>query len=323
MWIQGEAVDAAFHVTARPRSRRPSPGAQGLDAVAGDRGGAQQVPGGIRRDGRGPQVAHARQPARQQDRARRPAQGARRSRPPQIAAYYNKHHSQYTTPETRNLHLVLVAHAATAQKVHSLLAGGASYATVAPKYSIDATSKANGGAMLGVTTSELTPVLSNAVFAAKAGGSASRSRPRSATTSSRSTRSTPADDPDPGAGVGDDQVAALPAEGPTAAETGSQNGLTEEVDAAHDVPRRLHGPGYCAQRAEGLHRPRPAPPPAALHGGRRAPPGDGPAAVGRLDQLTRRLRRDCPWDRTQDARSIVSHTVEEAYELADAAHARR
>jgi MazG family protein len=43
------------------------------------------------------------------------------------------------------------------------------------------------------------------------------------------------------------------------------------------------------------------------------------AAVARLDELTRRLRRDCPWDREQDERSIVPHTVEEAYELADAA----
>ena len=42
-------------------------------------------------------------------------------------------------------------------------------------------------------------------------------------------------------------------------------------------------------------------------------------AVERLDALTRRLRRDCPWDREQDERSIVPHTVEEAYELADAA----
>jgi MazG family protein len=39
-----------------------------------------------------------------------------------------------------------------------------------------------------------------------------------------------------------------------------------------------------------------------------------------LDEITRRLRRDCPWDREQDERSIVPHTVEEAYELADAAH---
>ncbi len=44
------------------------------------------------------------------------------------------------------------------------------------------------------------------------------------------------------------------------------------------------------------------------------------AALYRLDELTRRLRRECPWDREQDERSIVPHTVEEAYELADAAH---
>ena len=42
-------------------------------------------------------------------------------------------------------------------------------------------------------------------------------------------------------------------------------------------------------------------------------------ALGHLDEVTRRLRRECPWDREQDARSIVPHTVEEAYELADAA----
>ncbi len=45
-----------------------------------------------------------------------------------------------------------------------------------------------------------------------------------------------------------------------------------------------------------------------------------PEAVGRLDALTRRLRVECPWDREQDERSIVPHTVEEAYELADAAN---
>jgi uncharacterized protein YabN with tetrapyrrole methylase and pyrophosphatase domain len=42
-------------------------------------------------------------------------------------------------------------------------------------------------------------------------------------------------------------------------------------------------------------------------------------AVGALDDLTRRLRVECPWDREQDERTIVPHTVEEAYELADAA----
>jgi nucleoside triphosphate diphosphatase len=44
-------------------------------------------------------------------------------------------------------------------------------------------------------------------------------------------------------------------------------------------------------------------------------------AVVELQELTRRLRRDCPWDREQTARTIVPHTVEEAYEVADAAYA--
>jgi MazG family protein len=43
-------------------------------------------------------------------------------------------------------------------------------------------------------------------------------------------------------------------------------------------------------------------------------------ALRRLDALTRRLRVECPWDREQDERSIVPHTVEEAYELAAAAY---
>jgi XTP/dITP diphosphohydrolase/tetrapyrrole methylase family protein/MazG family protein/ATP diphosphatase len=38
-----------------------------------------------------------------------------------------------------------------------------------------------------------------------------------------------------------------------------------------------------------------------------------------LQELTRRLRQDCPWDREQTARTIVPHTIEEAYEVADAA----
>ncbi|HZO08367.1 MAG TPA: MazG nucleotide pyrophosphohydrolase domain-containing protein [Myxococcota bacterium] len=55
---------------------------------------------------------------------------------------------------------------------------------------------------------------------------------------------------------------------------------------------------------------------------RGGPEPDAPDAADpleRLDLITRRLRRECPWDREQDERSIVPHTVEEAYELADAA----
>ncbi len=51
----------------------------------------------------------------------------------------------------------------------------------------------------------------------------------------------------------------------------------------------------------------------------RARAAAGGEAIARLDETTRRLRRECPWDRAQDERSIVPHTIEEAYELADAA----
>jgi MazG family protein len=44
-------------------------------------------------------------------------------------------------------------------------------------------------------------------------------------------------------------------------------------------------------------------------------------ALSDLQELTERLRRDCPWDSEQTARTIVPHTVEEAYEVADAAFA--
>jgi MazG family protein len=42
-------------------------------------------------------------------------------------------------------------------------------------------------------------------------------------------------------------------------------------------------------------------------------------ALLELQELTERLRRECPWDREQTDRTIVPHTVEEAYEVADAA----
>ncbi|HMY25397.1 MAG TPA: MazG nucleotide pyrophosphohydrolase domain-containing protein [Solirubrobacterales bacterium] len=47
--------------------------------------------------------------------------------------------------------------------------------------------------------------------------------------------------------------------------------------------------------------------------------GEIAGALERLDRVTRELREKCPWDREQDARSIVPHTVEEAFELAEAA----
>jgi len=42
-------------------------------------------------------------------------------------------------------------------------------------------------------------------------------------------------------------------------------------------------------------------------------------ALLELQELALRLRRECPWDREQTALTIVPHTVEEAFEVADAA----
>jgi MazG family protein len=42
-------------------------------------------------------------------------------------------------------------------------------------------------------------------------------------------------------------------------------------------------------------------------------------ALVELQDLAERLRRECPWDREQTVQTIVPHTVEEAYEVADAA----
>ena len=44
-------------------------------------------------------------------------------------------------------------------------------------------------------------------------------------------------------------------------------------------------------------------------------------ALLELDDLVTTLRRECPWDREQDVEDIVTHTLEETYELIDAAHA--
>ena len=50
----------------------------------------------------------------------------------------------------------------------------------------------------------------------------------------------------------------------------------------------------------------------------REDPGDLAEAIVRLSEVTGELRAKCPWDREQTARSIVPHTVEESYELAEA-----
>ncbi|MFZ2113227.1 MAG: MazG nucleotide pyrophosphohydrolase domain-containing protein [Solirubrobacteraceae bacterium] len=77
------------------------------------------------------------------------------------------------------------------------------------------------------------------------------------------------------------------------------------------MPQRILGAGLqVLQSAEDVHR---------YHDGHAVAPDHSQSLLA-LDELTHLLRCECPWDREQDERSIVPHTVEEAYELADAAH---
>jgi uncharacterized protein YabN with tetrapyrrole methylase and pyrophosphatase domain len=77
------------------------------------------------------------------------------------------------------------------------------------------------------------------------------------------------------------------------------------------MPQRILGAGLQGlQSAEDVHR---------YHNGHTVAPDPSQSLLA-LDELTHLLRQECPWDREQDERSIVPHTVEEAYELADAVH---
>ncbi len=84
----------------------------------------------------------------------------------QIQSYYNSHSSQFGTPESRNIRVVLAKSAADAQAAKKALASGQSWATVAKKYSTDPTTKNTGGLLTGVTKSQADPALADAAFSA-------------------------------------------------------------------------------------------------------------------------------------------------------------
>jgi parvulin-like peptidyl-prolyl isomerase len=86
-----------------------------------------------------------------------------------IAAYYKSHLSEYKEPERRDVDLVLVATPAKVASVKSMLAGGASFATVAKQYSIDPTTKSSGGVEAGVEPGEETAIFNTAIFSATVG----------------------------------------------------------------------------------------------------------------------------------------------------------
>lgn len=82
-----------------------------------------------------------------------------------IANYYNTHKSQFGTPETRNMDIVLTKTLAEANAAKAAIQKGQAWSAVAKKYSIDP-SKSTGGALNGVTAGQQDSALSKAAFAA-------------------------------------------------------------------------------------------------------------------------------------------------------------
>jgi foldase protein PrsA len=89
--------------------------------------------------------------------------------PAQISAYYNKNKSKFASAEKRDIRLVLTKTKPKAEEARAALKGGQSFKTVAKKFSIDQSSKANGGKLAGVQKGQQEQALDTAIFAAKKG----------------------------------------------------------------------------------------------------------------------------------------------------------
>ena len=243
----------------------------------------------------------------------------------QIAAYYNKNKERFAQPEQRDLRIVLTKGEAKAKQAKQALERGQSFKAVAKKYSIDQASKAQGGKLPAVAKGQQEKALDTAIFKAEEGRADRPGQDPVRLLRLRGHEGHPRLAADAGAGEGDDQADARvpePAEGARQV----RQVLPQALEGKDRLRRGLPHAGL-QERPEGDpdavgHRPRRHGPDAAHAHARRqlSDPKDSAAAVERLDALTRRLREECPWDREQDERSIVPHTVEEAYELAAAAH---
>ena len=92
------------------------------------------------------------------------------SAPPQIPDFYNKNKARFAQPEKRDLQVVLTKDQKTATRRRMTSSRAASsWKTVAKKYSIDDTSKANSGKLPAQAKGTLDKQLDDAVFSADKG----------------------------------------------------------------------------------------------------------------------------------------------------------
>ena len=87
----------------------------------------------------------------------------------QIAKYFKENPKRFSVAEKRNLLIVLTKTEAQAKKAKQEIESGKSFASVAKAVSIDPTSKANGGKLLGVVRGQEEKALDEAVFSASKG----------------------------------------------------------------------------------------------------------------------------------------------------------
>ena len=84
--------------------------------------------------------------------------------PAQIASYYNAHKSEFGTPRSVNLQLILTKTAAQAAAAKAAIQRGTPFATEAKAASIDVQTKANGGTIDGLVSGQEPAALNSAIF---------------------------------------------------------------------------------------------------------------------------------------------------------------
>jgi foldase protein PrsA len=86
----------------------------------------------------------------------------------EIQAYYDKHQADYKQPDSREVRHILVKTKALADKLYRQLKGGADFATLAKRYTLDDASKPDGGKFTAYKGKTVAP-FDKFVFSAKTG----------------------------------------------------------------------------------------------------------------------------------------------------------